>query len=178
MTRNIASSWASVFEADLFAPFEQAAVAAINKLLQDFEDSCAPALHDRVRNQAEACRQEATVALKKTLEVVRDELNSGQKDVSRSLVPHVQEQLLEGYSSAMNETGRGSVARQKVRAIRFQWTYRLKIMLQRVFHDFLDTNKEDLFEGGADVIFEKLDNVAAGVGEALNVALKALAVKV
>ena len=51
----------------------------------------------------------------KTLDVVREAMNTQQKEVSRCLAPHVQGQLLEGYERAMEERGPGSVARQKVR---------------------------------------------------------------
>lgn len=114
MTCLIASSWAQVFEADLFSSFESNAIEAITKLLKEFEESCPIALQDRARNQAQLCLEEAKVALKKTVGVVSEQLNSGQKEVSRCLAPHTREQLHEGYMLAMEERGRGSVARQKV----------------------------------------------------------------
>ena len=178
MTRNIASSWAAVFEADLFAPFEKAVTTAINKLLKEFEDSCVEILRDRARNQAEVCRQESIAALKKTLEVVRAELNTGQKDVSRSLVPHVQGSLLGGYELAMDERGIGSVARQKVGEALISTGHVSYSFWQLVFHKFIKANRQDLFEGGTEVIFEKLDKVAESVGEALKEALEGMAEKV
>jgi hypothetical protein len=45
---------------------------------------------------------------------VKEALNNEQKEVSRSLAPHVQSELIDGYSAAMEERGPGSVARQKV----------------------------------------------------------------
>ena len=41
-------------------------------------------------------------------------IDNEQKETSRCLAPHVQDQLLWGYDRAMEERGRGSVARQKV----------------------------------------------------------------
>lgn len=87
---------------------------AINKLIKDVEASAAPGLKDRAKIQGEACIEEARVALNKTLDVVRDTMQNEQKEVSRCLAPHVQEQLIEGYDRAMEERGTGSVARQKV----------------------------------------------------------------
>lgn len=112
-TRNIASSWQQVFETDLFAAFETTTIKSINNILADVEDSAALGLKDRVKIQADLCLQEAGVALNKTLEVVRVTLNSEQKDVSRRLAPYIQEQLVDGYDLAMEETGKGSVARMK-----------------------------------------------------------------
>lgn len=89
-------------------------MAAINKLVAAVEESAAPGLKDRVRVQGELCIEEAKVALKKSVEIVRESLQNEQKEVSRCLAPHVQRQLVDGYDRAMEEKGTGSVARQKV----------------------------------------------------------------
>ncbi|OBZ71936.1 hypothetical protein A0H81_08311 [Grifola frondosa] len=136
-TRNIASSWSKVFEADLFASFEKAATSAINKLLEDVEKSAA------------------------TLDVVRETMNTEQKEVSRCLAPHVQNQLVDGYDRAMEERGRGSVARQKA-----------------VFHDYVDDLKDEIFTGAADVLLTRLAKAAEAVGKALEDALEELAKKI
>lgn len=62
------------------------------------------------------CLDEARVALKKTMDVVKETMNTEQKEVSRCMAPHVQNQLIDGYDRAMEERGIGSVARQKVRS--------------------------------------------------------------
>ena len=113
-TRQIASSWSKVFEADLFASFEKATTTAISGLLQEVETSAALGLKERARGQAELSLEEAKVALRKTIGVVAETINAEQKEVSRCLAPHVQNQLIEGYDTAMLERGTGSVARQKV----------------------------------------------------------------
>ncbi|TFK55750.1 hypothetical protein OE88DRAFT_1804556 [Heliocybe sulcata] len=161
MTRNIASSWSRVFEGDLFATFDASTKAAIKKLVQEVEESAAVALKDRVRNQAELSLEEANVSLTKTLETVRETMNAQQKEISRCLAPHVQDQLVDGYDRAMEERGRGSVARQKA-----------------VFHDFIDDVKDEVFTGGADVVMTRLTQASNAVGEALEEALAALAEKV
>ena len=103
-----------MFEADLFASFEQASTQVIQKLLADVEASAAAGLKERAKGQGELCMEEARVALRKTLDVVSETMNNEQKEVSRCLAPHVQDQLRDGYNRAMDERGRGSVARQKV----------------------------------------------------------------
>jgi len=118
-TRNIAHSWSRVFESDLFGPFKKATIDTINELVKDVEESAAHGLKDRARLQGETCVEEARVALEKTVDLVKETMNQQQKEVSRCLAPHVQEQLIEGYDTAMEERGTGSVARQKVRYLSF-----------------------------------------------------------
>ena len=114
-TRQIASSWSKVFESDLFGSFEKATVDAIRKLVKEVEDSAPLGLKERAKGQGEVSFEDAKVALQNTLSAVRDTINDEQKEISRCLAPHVQNQLFAGYDLAMQERGRGSVARQKVR---------------------------------------------------------------
>ncbi|KAG6918940.1 hypothetical protein DXG01_010595 [Tephrocybe rancida] len=160
-TRNIAHSWSKVFESDLFSPFEASSISSINKLLKDVEESAAQGLKDRTKIQGEQCLEEARVALKKTMEVVKETMNNEQKEVSRCMAPHVQAQLVEGYDRAMEERGTGSVARQK--------TY---------FRGFISGRKDDIFDDGADVVMDRLTKAADAVGEALDTSLGELAQKI
>jgi hypothetical protein len=82
--------------------------------VKDVEESAAPGLKDRARLQGETCVEEARLALKKTVDLVKETMNTEQKEVSRCMAPHVQDQLIDGYDTAMEERGTGSVARQKV----------------------------------------------------------------
>lgn len=113
-TRQIAGAWSKVFEADLFGGFEKATNTAIAGLMKEIEESAALGLRERVRGQGELAMEEARVALGKTINLVQDTITTQQKEVSRCLAPHVQNQLYDGYEEAMQERGRGSVARQKV----------------------------------------------------------------
>jgi hypothetical protein len=150
-----------VFETDIFSPLLASTVACINKLVADIERSAASGLRDRARLQGESCLESARVALDKTVETVKDTLNNEQKEVSRSLAPHVQSQLLDGYTTAMEERGRGSVARQK-----------------DVFRTYVSDCKDDIFEDGADVILDRLTDAADAIGKTLTAALDNLAQKV
>ncbi|KAJ7904438.1 hypothetical protein B0H14DRAFT_3079313 [Mycena olivaceomarginata] len=143
-TRNIAQTWQKTFEADIFSPLLDGIIACINKVVGDVERSAAPGLK----------------ALDKTMSSVKEALNNEQKEVSRSLAPHVQSELIDGYSAAMEERGLGSVARQKAS-----------------FRSYIVGCKDDIFEEGADVILEKLTGAADAVGRTLTVALSDLAEK-
>ncbi|KAI0721894.1 Dynamin family-domain-containing protein [Cerioporus squamosus] len=160
-TRQIASSWSKVFESDLFTSFEQSTMDVIQKLIADVEASAALGLKDRAKGQGELCLEEARVALRKTLDVVSEAMNTQQKEISRCLAPHVQGQLLDGYDRAMEERGRGSVARQKA-----------------AFRNFLESIKNEVFDGAADLIMDRLAGAATAVGEALDAALNDLAMKI
>lgn len=113
-TRQIASSWCKVFESDLFTPFEVAVTATIRKLLEEVEETAAPGFRDQFQRQGDLCLEEARVALKQIMGIVVEALAIEQKEVSRSMAPHVQSQLIYGYDRATEERGPGSVARQKV----------------------------------------------------------------
>jgi hypothetical protein len=114
LTKNIASSWSKVFEADLFTSFETATKLAIEDLIKEIEESAPVWLKDRTRSQGQLCQGEANVALNKTLDLVKEAMNSEQKEVSRVVAPYIQQQLLDGYDASYAERGPGSVARQKV----------------------------------------------------------------
>lgn len=182
-TRQIASSWSKVFEADLFASFEKATVEAVDKLLTDIEASAALGLKERAKGQGELCLEEARIALRKTLDVVRDTMNTEQKEISRCFAPHVQNQLIEGYDSAMMERGAGSVARQKVFLTLIREASRCLIkvvfgMVQALFHNYVDDIKEEVFNDGAEVLLGRLSTAAEAVGKALEDSLEELAEKV
>lgn len=158
MSKGIASSWSKVFESDLFGSFKNSTLATITRLIKDVEGSCPTGLKDRAKIQGETCQNEAKEALTKTLDIVRAALTDQQKEVSRCLVPHLKSELSDGYRLAMEERGTGSVARQK-----------------RVFHDFIASNKDDLFSGGAETVLGRLAAAAEAIGAALEEKLSTLA---
>ncbi|KAK0486897.1 hypothetical protein EDD18DRAFT_1192269 [Armillaria luteobubalina] len=160
-TKNIAASWGKLFETDLFDSFKRTTLQTIQKLLMDVENSAAPGLKDRTKIQGELCLEEAKVALQKSMDVVSESMANEQKEISRCLAPHIQDELTPGYDRAMEERGAGSVARQKAS-----------------FHGFISEAKEDLFEDGADVIMERLADAASAVGDGLALSLGELAQKI
>lgn len=113
-TKNIAASWGKLFEMDLLLPFQGTVQSSIRHLLEDMEASAAPGLKERVKIQGDLCFAEAEVSLKQAVAVVGETVITQQKEVSRCLAPHVQNNLIDGYDLAMEEKGPGSVARQKV----------------------------------------------------------------
>ncbi|KAE9410407.1 hypothetical protein BT96DRAFT_931168 [Gymnopus androsaceus JB14] len=160
-TKNIAASWSKLFETDLLRPFEESVQSAIRGLIEEMENSAAIGLKERVKMQGDLCVAEADVALKQTVAVVGETLQTEQKEISRCLAPHVQNNLIDGYDIAMEEKGKGSVARQKL-----------------VFRTYIDERKEDMFIDGADVMIDRLTLMCSSVGEALKVAFKELSKKI
>ncbi|KAF8310147.1 hypothetical protein DL93DRAFT_2062306 [Clavulina sp. PMI_390] len=161
MSKGIASSWGKVFESDLFASFQNAANSAITVVLNEVQSKCPVGLQERAGMQAEVSMNEAKLAMDKITGVVHDALQDNQKDVSRSLIPHVQSSMFDGYARAMEERGTGSVKRQKA-----------------VFHTFVDDHKHEIFTGGADIVMGRLNAAADAVGIALTEKLFELAEKV
>ncbi|KAG8740113.1 hypothetical protein FRC10_004742 [Ceratobasidium sp. 414] len=161
MTREIASSWAQVFESDLFTPMEAAARTEITQLLKDIEDSVPAGLKDRCKTRTQATLKEVQVVTANILQNIKTAMTNEQKEISRCLTPHVKSSLLDGYRLALAEQGKGSVARQK-----------------GVFRDYLASNRDTIFDGGANSLFDKLDQAADSVGQLLGCALGELSEKV
>ncbi|KAJ8590321.1 hypothetical protein M405DRAFT_897528 [Rhizopogon salebrosus TDB-379] len=160
-TRNIASSWSTLFESDLFTPLSSGIMLCVKKLLADVKASAAAGLKDHTHAQSSRSQEESRLALGKTMGVVKEALGREQKEISRCLAPHVQNELAGGYNLAMEERGRGSVARQKT-----------------MFHNYVDSHKHDVFEGGAEVLMGRLSAAAENIGKALSESLRELAEKV
>lgn len=179
-TRSIAHSWSKVFESDLFAPLQAATLTGIKALLTDVEDSAASGLKERTKMQGDVCVEEACVALTKAIDLVKETMNREQKEISRCMAPHIQRQLVEGYDEALLERGTGSVARQKVLSIRLciSWTCESHPCVQALFRTYLTGCKNNIFEDGAAVVLDKLNEAAAAIGETLDAAMGNLAQKV
>ncbi|PPR06571.1 hypothetical protein CVT24_001752 [Panaeolus cyanescens] len=160
-TKNIASTWSKVFESDLFGDFEAETIEAINDLVKEVEQSAAQGLKDRARLQGEQSIEEARVALRNAVTAVKEAMNVQQKEVSRCLAPHVQQQLVDGYEEAMTFRGVGSVARQKT-----------------FFRGYVSENKDTMFDDGADTVMGRLTQAAEAVGETLSESMDKLAQKV
>jgi hypothetical protein len=56
MTRQVATSWAKVFEVDLFEAFQADTTRTIEKLIKDVLASAPRGLTDRVEAQGDVCR--------------------------------------------------------------------------------------------------------------------------
>lgn len=113
-TKAVAASWGATFKADLFGPFDKAITKAVTDLLQEIETTSPVGLQDRIKGQGEACSEEARQTLESIIGAVEKIMSDQQKDINRHIAPHVQSELVDGYDLAMEERGRGSVARQRV----------------------------------------------------------------
>ncbi|KAF8639459.1 hypothetical protein AX16_010313 [Volvariella volvacea WC 439] len=160
-TRSIAHSWGKVFESDLFSTFESRIQEVLKALVCEIESSAPPSLKDRAKAQGELCLEESVAGLKRTLHLAREALASQQKEASRSMAPHIQAQLREGYDLAMQERGEGSVARQRA-----------------VFKNYISNCKDEIFEDGADVLMGRLDEAAEAIGTTIDTCLRETAEKV
>ncbi|KAG1892585.1 hypothetical protein F4604DRAFT_1700262 [Suillus subluteus] len=160
-TRNIASSWSKLFESDLFAPLSSAITECVDRMLADVEASATTGLKDRACARRSDSQEEARLALGRIIKVVEEALVQEQKEISRCLAPHVQTELIDGYELAAGQRGKGSVTRQKT-----------------VFHTYVATHKHAIFDGGAEVLLNRLTAAAEAIGKAVNELLRELAEKV
>ncbi|CAE6511703.1 unnamed protein product [Rhizoctonia solani] len=161
MTREIAASWARVFDSDLFAPTVRAEQQEITNLLKEVQDSAPPALSARCQAQSQLALKESEALTTNLLRNLKTLMTNEQKDISRCLTPHVQRELLDAYESAAAERGTGSVARQK-----------------KLFHDYVETSRGTIFSKGTETLFKKLDTAAELIGVLLELGLSELAEKV
>lgn len=88
MNKHIASSWAQVFESDVFTSFKTSTKAAIDKILKDVERSAPPGLKDRTKSQGLVCQEEVDIVLQKTFQLVQKTMKNEQRTISR-LISHV-----------------------------------------------------------------------------------------
>ncbi|KAH8830804.1 hypothetical protein DL96DRAFT_1668499 [Flagelloscypha sp. PMI_526] len=149
-TRSIAQSWGKVFEQQLLGGVQKDIETVIKRIIDEVEASAALGLKERTRLQGQTCLEEMTIAVKSFI-----------TDISRSIAPNIQNELIPGYDRAMEERGKGSVARQKT-----------------FFRTFVDECKDDLFEGSSDAIMVKLNEAAKAAAEALRVGTLELADKI
>lgn len=161
LTSSIAKSWGEVFEQDLFAEFGRRTTQAIEQLIEEIKDSAAPGLRERCRVQGHLAEEDAQTALRAMIQTVHEALQKEQKEISRSLSPHVQQQLLDVYIRAIMERGKGSVARQK-----------------EVVNNGVQNARGDMFAGGSNILMSKLATAAETVGNVLDTSLSELARKV
>lgn len=123
MSREIATPWARLFDSNLFASTEKAAIVKIVQLLQQVEDSVPQSLGNQCKVQCQVARRETQVLLGNIFQNLKSVMTDEQKRISRSLIPHVQSRLEATYNEALEEHGPGSVARQKVRCVIPQVAY-------------------------------------------------------
>ncbi|CAE6530132.1 unnamed protein product [Rhizoctonia solani] len=161
MTREIAASWARLFDSDLFAPTVQAERQEINNILKKVQLSSPSSLNARCQVQSQLALKEAEVLTTNLLRNLKTMMTNEQKDISRCLTPHVQRELLAAYQSAAAERGTGSVARQK-----------------KLFHDYVETTRGTIFSKGTETLFSKLDQAAELTGVLLELGLSELAEKI
>ncbi|KAJ1303224.1 hypothetical protein OPQ81_011422 [Rhizoctonia solani] len=161
MTREIAASWARVFDSDLFSPAVRNERQEIMHILKEVQDSAPPGLSARCRVQSQLALKETEVLTTNLLQNLKTMMTNEQKDISRCLTPHVQRELLTAYQSATAERGTGSVARQK-----------------KLFHAHIERSRGTIFSKATETLFSKLDQAAEQIGVLLELGLSELAEKI
>jgi hypothetical protein len=182
LTKEIASSWARVFESDLFGPMNKAINTNVQKLIKEVEATAPPGLKDRCKTQGQLSLQDAEVAMKQLISKIKEQMSKEQKEISRCVAPHVRNELLEGYEEAILERGTGSVARQKVSSIIIHSCHHRSHSsfpsFQAKFHRYVESIKATVFSNLSNHIIERLDSAADAIQTVMDEALDSLANKV
>ncbi|KAK1224423.1 hypothetical protein PQX77_012719 [Marasmius sp. AFHP31] len=147
--RSVAPVWAKIFEGDkFFSPFQVLSAQIISTLLSEVESSTAnECLKRRINNQRTVCLEHADNAFAQAFYILQNAVKEKQKEISRSLVPQVKDQLGDGYSMAMEMKGKGCVKRQK-----------------ECLHIYVSDHKDDIFNQSVDCILQTgLGDLAAAV---------------
>ncbi|KAJ3495225.1 hypothetical protein NMY22_g19965 [Coprinellus aureogranulatus] len=161
--RTIARSWSRLFRTLSFSAFEKGVEGCVKALIQELHDSAAVGLQDRASVQGEACLEDVKTMLKECMYSLNNKMSTQQKMISRSLAPHIQKQLRDGYVKAVTECGKGKGSAQRRKTL---------------FREYVDLNKVEIFVQGPDVIMKGVDQAAGSVGVMLDYALGDLAQKV
>ncbi|KAJ8086527.1 hypothetical protein PM082_005350 [Marasmius tenuissimus] len=113
--RSVAPVWAKIFEGDkFFSPFHVSSTQIISSLLEEVESSTThECLKRRINSQRIVCLEHAKNAFVQAFYILQDAVKEKQKEISRSLVPQVNDRLGDGYNTAMEIKGKGCVKRQK-----------------------------------------------------------------
>ncbi|RXW20524.1 hypothetical protein EST38_g5345 [Candolleomyces aberdarensis] len=152
-TESISNAWSTLFQTDMLNRFETGAIDAIGRLLNDFEKSVSEELKDLVKLQRQLSLEDAKLNISSATDAVNLTITKQQRRISRSMAPRIQELMEDTYLKAVKEpSGRGSYRRRQDRICEF-----LEI----------EENRNEMFEGGAKVIMDRLDEVAVAVGNAL-----------
>ncbi|KAG9048459.1 hypothetical protein FS837_012833 [Tulasnella sp. UAMH 9824] len=72
-------------------------LGAIERVIEEIEDSSTPGLRERCRVQGDLAEEDAQAALREMIQIVHEALQKEQKEISRSLLPHVQKRLRDVY---------------------------------------------------------------------------------
>ncbi|TFY83093.1 hypothetical protein EWM64_g919 [Hericium alpestre] len=158
LVKAILSSWSRLFAQDLFVYFKVMLATLVTQYFERINASLLADIPDRVKAHVESCFAMSSAQLKVIVSDANQEVCRMQREVSRSVTPHVQWKLCDGYDKVSSYSGRGS--------------YR---NMRDDFRVYLKAHKKEVFEGTADRILQGLDQAAVKIGEYLQDLLRNLA---
>ncbi|KZS91727.1 hypothetical protein SISNIDRAFT_456317, partial [Sistotremastrum niveocremeum HHB9708] len=134
----ISTSWALLFNSDLFHEFRASVVRAIEELLNRVEDSAPAGLKERAEHQRRIIMKDTELILGGAIALANALISQEQKGASRSIASHVKIKMLGGYNAAMDISGANTKKRQK-----------------KAIADYMTENGEAIFFVG-DMILQRL----------------------
>lgn len=158
----ILDSWRATLDKDVFPEISEDLCKVIQDLLDQVVDQClSTSFKEIARDRAAFALKEATSTLHALHLRIKLKLDRDQKTISRSIITCVQEKLEACYEAVLEIRGKGSAQGQK-----------------DYFINFMEENKERVFEGLAEYTLQGLDILAQSVWETVHSSLPALAEKV
>lgn len=154
----------------------------IDRLLQDMENFAPQSMKVPVKVQGRVCMTKMAVAVEKLRADAEKELLRKQTEAIRPLVPHIKESLRETYMCADRIRGSGQRDAQKVRrsmcGLHAYFPLTSTYLLQGVMARYLEDKSQEIFQGCADLLVQKLNDGISESCDTLRLGIEDLASQV
>ncbi|KAG6877341.1 hypothetical protein C0993_008478 [Termitomyces sp. T159_Od127] len=158
----IVCAWRLTLDQDVFPKTSETLKGVTQDLLDQIPSACHSSSFKKiVADRVVLMLEETTSTLRSLHREVTSKIDKGQRSISTSIVPHIQDRLVEGYEKALEYEGPGSVALQK-----------------EYFIGFVEENRETMFQCLHDFILEDLNSLADSIGDVVGEIMEQLADKI
>lgn len=113
-TGTVLNAWRATLDADYFPDLCDGLEAIIHTVLSDLVTSCPESIRDRAETQVQEIHEMNATFLESLQHTIQAELDNQRKETTSLLSPEIRSRLSEGYSGALQFTGKGSVQLQRV----------------------------------------------------------------
>ncbi|KAG6889386.1 hypothetical protein C0992_005518 [Termitomyces sp. T32_za158] len=158
----IVCAWQVTLDQNVFPKTSKALERVTLHLLNEIPGAChSSSFKQIVMNRVALMFEEATSTLEALHAKVAWQIDKSRRRIATSIVPHIKDQLVEGYEKALEYEGTGSVALQK-----------------EYFIAFVGQKREIIFTDLHDFILEDLNSLADSIGDVVGNEIKLLADKI
>lgn len=108
-TETVLDAWRATLDANYFPDLCEGLGDIIQLMLAELVKSCPEGFRDRAEKQAQETLEANATFLESLQCNVQDKLDNQRRETTSLLSPEIQSRLSEGYSGALQFTGKGSV---------------------------------------------------------------------